>query len=322
MSRETAESVHVTSNSYTVASDANRKDLTAQTAGRYAPGYAEMVQNRHSDINSKIDDVEHVNINGNQNVKENDVKGAVFPRKLRTEHGNIDKNVGESSASKRNSSVPASKIKAPPEQNKSNVVLLNGSPYVLVPYKSLKSNCDKASLLHANLTYENEHYHDYQLTDNASVDNEISLSNLSEQLRHPASTSRIDDHLPYLPIQSGNQTRPHIQSGITGCKNAPTATTVKVLDENARSYELEPRVSKLQMNKQHKSLQSTFISNIAGICGQSDMTTEPGKENAEENLVRSDNVAIDGSAGIRQHVTMTTTLLHREHSTSSKIVQE
>ena len=276
---EAAVSVHGANNSDTSESEAIRKDFTARATGQFASGYANKTNTRQND-SLITDDNEHCDLNDNKKANGFRKERTGFPIMLKNIVENSEENVRESSANKQNSSAKMIKIQAPTVQNKNNVVLLQGSPHVLVPYNTVLFSDGKNGNKQGNL----------QLADRSGYSNssigstsEETSHNLREQVNLLGNNHNKIDHMPQSTVaeRSSLETRSDIQVNLTGYKNAQTATSTGKTYGSIISYKLEPRVPKLQENNQDSSLQATCASNIA-----EKSIRQP------DNAVESDNVIL------------------------------
>ena len=320
MTGEMAESGHAASNSNKFESETINNDFIAKTTGQYAPGYANKTNTRQNDSPASDDshaisscDYEHIHLNENENANGLCKERTVFPKMLRSDPENIENNIDnvkESSASKLNSSAKFVKIQAPSEQNKNNVVLLNGSPYILVPYNTVLFSHGKGG----------HNQCDNQLADRPGYSSGAASNgpshNLSEQMNPLGNTDKKEDHMPQSPEQSSRERR-CTQIYMADSRNAQIATLIDKSNESVKSQDqVELSVPKQQMNEQDNSLQLKCSTNFAEIYGQSDNVAYSGKETANGNLVRSGNATIDSSAAAKERVVIGTSFSLSESSAS------
>ena len=317
ISGEAAVSVHGANNSDTSESEAIRKDFTARETGQYASGNANKTNTRQNDSLTP-DDYENCNLNDNKKANGFRMERTGFPIMFKNIAESREENVRESSANKQNSSAKIIKIQAPTVQNKNNVVLLQGSPHVLVPYNTVSFSDGKNGNKQGNIQLANMSGYS---NSSIGVTSERSSHDLREQVNLLGNNHNKIDHTPQSTEQSSLETRSGIHVNLTGYKNAQTATSAGKTYGSIISYKSKPCVPKLQENDQDSSLQATCALNIAekSIC-QPDNAVESDNVTCMKGNFATSEAAIAGTAGELNHVSMATNPLHHENASSNSAV--
>ena len=275
---ETGESVPVIIDSWKTYSDTVRKDFTAKATGQYVVGYTKNIAGQKCGKKDKdIDGDKHANVNGNQTVNAITEDMVQLSGKLRTEHENIDTMVSCSTSSQQHTRATNKGMKDQPEQNKNNVVLLHGSPYVLVPYIPLKAKNGKHYVAKGEI--------------NTHGSNFPSCNAIADK----GKVSNTDKYKPQQSSKSVVQSRSHAQIYHTGHTVAQTASLSEVTIGNADSDKLDSCVHTLKMKTGDNGLKSKSITNM---CGQP----------------RSETVTTDTSVNNIRPASMTTASLYLQNS--------
>ena len=202
-------------------------------------------------------------------------------------------------------------IKTGTKQNNNKVVVLNGSPYVLVPYKPQATRgketvfpSDKHDHTFVGSKQDNNHLADTctsrQRIGIAGVERAESLHNTNEQLNPFEHNDKANSYMSELPEQPNSQTRACIQNNLKDCEFRQNRTLVQTSDGNANSPDLDTVVPQVEINKENNALEST--SNVTER--QNYFTAEPGSENVKGNPIRSEKVVMEAMAGEGQRVPM------------------
>ena len=252
---ETYETVPVIKDSWETYSDTVRKDFTAKATGQYVIGYKRNINYQHK-CGTKDDDT-HINVNGNQTVNATTGNMMQLSGELRTEHENRDKIVCGSTSTQQYTLTTNKDMKDPASQNKNNVVLLHGSPYVLVPYKPLKAQSGKDYVTNSDMNKRGSRF----LPCN-SIPVKGNLFGFNKEANSSDQVSNTDNYSPHQSSQSLEQSKSDAQIDQPGHTVAQTLSEMTI--GNADSEKLDSYVDTLTMKTGDNGLKSKSIKNICG----------------------------------------------------------
>ena len=252
---ETDKTVPVIKDSWETYSDTVRKDFTAKATGQYVIGYKRNINYQHK-CGTKDDDT-HINVNGSQTVNATTGNMMQLSGELRTEHENRDKIVCGSTSTQQYTLTTNKDMKDPASQNKNNVVLLHGSPYVLVPYKPLKAQSGKDYVTNSDMNKRGSSF----LPCN-SIPDKGNLFGFNKEANSSDQVSNTDNYSPHQSSQSLEQSKSDAHIDQPGHTVAQTLSEMTI--GNADSEKLDSYVDTLTMKTGDNGLKSKSIKNICG----------------------------------------------------------